>query len=195
MKDNRAKKLDRLVRQYRIAGDDCHSFIDRLKQHVANYNDAILANGVELVGERFDELDDTVEAIVAVAQGSVPIVGDDDYPKWTPLLDSLSDGEQDAIMRRLAKDIGDVEEVIYYVECDYRPINCLVVCRDKRNNWYCRRLELNKDDGFTCGYDDCGSTKFSVIGIYGLMKLHDWISNSMMATHLKTEGYLAEYLK
>lgn len=98
-------------------------------------------------------------------------------------------------MRCLAKDIGDVEEVIYYVECDYRPINCLVVCRDKRNNWYCRRLELNKNDGFTCSYDDCGSTKFSVIGIYGLMKLHDWNSNSMMATHLKTEGYLAEYLK
>lgn len=121
--------------------------------------------------------------------------GDDDYPKWTPLLDSLSDDEQDAIMRRLAKDIGDIDEVIYYVECDYRPINCLVVCRDKRNNWYCRRLELNKDDGFTCSYDDCGLTKFSAVGIYGLMKLHDWNSNSMMATHLKTEGYLAEYLK
>lgn len=81
MKDYRAKKLDRLVRQYHIAVDDCRSFIGRLKQHVANYNDAILANGVELVGERFDELNDTVEAMVAVAQGSVPIVGDPDYPK------------------------------------------------------------------------------------------------------------------
>lgn len=195
MKDNRRKKLDRLVRQYHIAGDDCHLFIDRLKQCVANYNDAVLVNEVELVGERFDELDDTVEAMVAVAQGSVPIVGDDDYPKWTPLMDSLSVNEQNAIMCMLLEDVGDVDEVIYYVEASYRPINCLVVCRDRRNNWYCRRLALNKDDGFTCSYDDCGLTKFSAVGIYGLMKLHDWVGNSIMATHLRTEGHLAEYLK
>ncbi len=194
MKDNRAKRLDGLVRRYHNVRDDCHLTIDVSKQRVADYNDAQLADNFELIGERLDELNDTAEAIMAIAQEACKLARSDvNSPKWTPLLDSLRKYEQDEIMNTLFEDI-DVDEVIYYIEASCRPVDCLIVCRDKAGDWYCRRIELNKDDGFTCSYDDCGLTKFSVIGIYGLMKLHDWNGNSIMATHLKMEGYLSEYL-
>ena len=195
MKDNQTKKLDRLVRQYHIGRDDCHLAIDVLKQHVASHNDTDLANGVEVVGERFDELNDTIEAIVATAQEACKPTGSGaNSPKWTPLQDNLRKYEQDEIMDTLFEDI-DVDEIIYYVEYSFRPADCLIVCRDKAGDWYCRSIKLEDGYGLDCAYDDCGLTKFSAVGRYGLMKLHYWVSNSMMATHLKTEGYLAEYLK
>ena len=195
MKDNRAKRLDGLVRHYHNVRDDCHFTIDVSKQRVADHNDAQLADNFELIGERLDEINDTAEAIVAIAQEACkPTRSDADSPKWTPVLDNLHKYEQDEIMDTLFEDI-DVDEVIYYVEGSYRPIDCLLVCRDKAGDWYCRSIKLEDGSGFSCSYDDYGSTKFNVIGVYGLMKLHDWTSTSMMATRLKTEGYLAEYLK
>lgn len=142
-----------------------------------------------------DELNDTAEAIAAIAQEACKPAGSDvNSPKWTPLLDNLRKYEQDEIMDTLFEDI-DVDEVIYYIEASCRPIDCLIVCRDKAGDWYCRSIELEEGSGLGYNYDDRGLTKFSVIGIYGLMKLHDWTSVSMMAAHLKTEGYLAEYLE
>lgn len=194
MKDNRAKRLDGLVRHYHNVRDDCHLTIDISKQRVADHSDAQLADNFELIGERLDELNDTAEAIVAIAQEACkPTESNANSPKWTPLLDNLRKYEQDEIMNTLFEDI-DVDEVIYCIEASYRPIDCLIVCRDKAGDWYCRSIKLEEGCGLDRNYDDRGLTKFSVIGIYGLMKLHDWTSTSMMAVHLKTEGYLSEYL-
>lgn len=194
MKDNRLKRLDGLVRHYHNVRDDCHLTIDVSKQRVADHNDAQLADNFELIGERLDELNDTAEAIASIAQEVCKPTGSDaNSPKWTPLLDNLRKYEQDEIMNTLFEDI-DVDEIIYYIEASYRPIDCLIVCRDKADNWYCRSIELGEGSGLGYNYDDRGLTKFSMLEIYGLMKLHDWTSTSMMAVHLKTEGYLSEYL-